>query len=366
MIFQIHPQIQLPEHPSHLTRNAYFCWDMSTGEHKSMKAIAGRLHDALQDLENGALDLERVDELCEEARELYERLVVLRFKAMEDEVGVSTPKAPEGSESSLLADKLISPNQTSLIDAIKEATVPIQETLFGVHLDVAGISEEESEVEESTEDVDAEDKMDRPAPHEFGISVSAVSRKIEEINELEEESEVEEEKAEVAQKDLPEEVDAEDEMDRSAPHEFGISISAVRKKSEKVAEVENKVETEEEAKGKKAVGSVDIGLGSKDTSINDRLSSGRRELSLADKLGMTPIADLKKAISLNQKFLFINELFDKKDTVYHEAISEINTFNSYDEAWNYLELNCGASDWNLEDHTVEQFLELIERRFLEQ
>ncbi len=339
-----------------------------------MKAIAGRLHDALQDLENGALDLERVDELCEEARELYERLVVLRFKAMEDEVGVSTPKAPAESESTLLSDKLVSPNQTSLIDAIKEATVPIQETLFGVHLDVAGISEEEPEVEEkaeeveddNSEEVDTEDKMDRPAPHEFGISVSAVGRKMEDIAEVEEESEVEEEKEEEVQEDLSDEADVEDEMDRPAPHEFGVSISAVRKKSEKVAEVEQEEEIEEVAKEKKAVGSVDIGLGSKDTSINDRLSSGRRELSLADKLGMTPIADLKKAISLNQKFLFINELFDKNDTVYHEAISEINTFNSYDEAWNYLELNCGASDWNLEDQTVEQFLELIERRFLEQ
>ncbi|MFT5182913.1 MAG: hypothetical protein ACI84C_000029 [Flavobacteriales bacterium] len=386
MTFQFHPQIQLPEDASHLTRNAYFCWDMSTGEHKSMKAIAGRLQHALQDLEDGALDLGRVDELCEEARELYERLVVLRFKAMEEEVSVVLTKTEPVAENASIEDKLIPPNQTSLIDAIAAASVPVQEKLFDVQIDVAGISDAEPEVVSETqedqetisEEVGADEDLQKPAPSEFGFSISAIGRETNEIGEeeIEEEDEVVEEEIEETVEEEITDVLPDEDLQKPAPSEFGLSLSAVGRETNEIGEaaeeeVEEVIETEETNQVEviteevvETVGSVDIGLAPEPATINDRHSNGRRELSLAEKLEMTAIPDLKKAISLNQKFLFINELFDTKDTSYHEAISEINSFGSYNEAWNYLELNCGAANWNMEDEVVEQFVELVERRFI--
>ena len=98
-------------------------------------------------------------------------------------------------------------------------------------------------------------------------------------------------------------------------------------------------------------------------SLNDLFTTVEAE-SLAEKLGKSPIDDLKKAIALNQKFLFINELFNGQEPSYQEAIAEINAMPSLEDAWNYLQLNHQASEWNREDEAVEQFAVLLQRRFM--
>lgn len=86
--------------------------------------------------------------------------------------------------------------------------------------------------------------------------------------------------------------------------------------------------------------------------------------SLARKLQKKPIADLKAAIGINEKFLFINELFGGNMTEYNIAINQVNICSSHAEAEAYLGTLRGLYKWDPESETVITFSELVERRFL--
>ena len=77
------------------------------------------------------------------------------------------------------------------------------------------------------------------------------------------------------------------------------------------------------------------------------------------------IKDLKKSISINDKFMFINELFRGDETMYERSVKTINGFGIYGEAefWIKRELKLKLG-WDDKSPTVKQFDQLIRRRFL--
>ncbi|WP_447641879.1 MULTISPECIES: hypothetical protein [Chitinophagaceae] len=77
-----------------------------------------------------------------------------------------------------------------------------------------------------------------------------------------------------------------------------------------------------------------------------------------------PIKDLKKAISISDRYLFINELFRGEESAYERSIKTINNFNVYQEAryWIDRELKVKLG-WNDKNPTVRQFDALVQRRF---
>jgi len=97
-------------------------------------------------------------------------------------------------------------------------------------------------------------------------------------------------------------------------------------------------------------------------SVNDRLKQSN--LDLGDALIETPIRDLKKAIGINDRFLFINELFRGDETMYERSIKTINTFSILAEAeyWIQRELKTKIG-WDDKNETVKQFIQLVKRRF---
>ena len=97
-------------------------------------------------------------------------------------------------------------------------------------------------------------------------------------------------------------------------------------------------------------------------SLNDRLRQSRIELG--EVLKETPVKDLKKAIGINDRFTFINDLFRGDESVYERSIKTINGFNIYAEAeyWINRELIVKMG-WNVNDETVKLFTQLVKRRF---
>ena len=97
-------------------------------------------------------------------------------------------------------------------------------------------------------------------------------------------------------------------------------------------------------------------------SLNDRLKEIRIELS--EKLTEMPIKDLKKAIGINDRFLFINELFRGDETMYERSIKTIQNFSIFAEAefWIRRELKLKIG-WLESDPIVNQFDQLVRRRF---
>lgn len=97
-------------------------------------------------------------------------------------------------------------------------------------------------------------------------------------------------------------------------------------------------------------------------SLNDKLKQGKTEL--VEFLKETPVKDLRKAIGINDRFLFINELFRGDEAMYERSIKTINSFNIYPEAeyWINRELKTKLG-WNKDSVAVEQFDQLVKRRF---
>lgn len=98
-------------------------------------------------------------------------------------------------------------------------------------------------------------------------------------------------------------------------------------------------------------------------SINDRLSKTVGNVaSVAQKHEHTPIADLKRAITLNQRFQFSKELFKGNNQEYEVAIDRLNNTNR-DEAFRQLDALKSKYSWNSESQVTQDFVELIERRY---
>ncbi|QNR85449.1 hypothetical protein H9N25_02915 [Pedobacter riviphilus] len=96
-------------------------------------------------------------------------------------------------------------------------------------------------------------------------------------------------------------------------------------------------------------------------SLNDLLA---RTNGKSDEPVKAPIADLKQAISLNEKLLFIKDLFNGYNLAYSEVIDIINKMSSFEAADSYLQNNYAAkNNWANKQATVDQFYELLNRRF---
>jgi len=96
-------------------------------------------------------------------------------------------------------------------------------------------------------------------------------------------------------------------------------------------------------------------------SLNDLLAKTNGK---SDEPVKAPITDLKQAISLNEKLLFIKDLFNGYNLAYSEVIDIINKMSSFEAADSYLQNNYAAkNNWANKQATVDQFYELLNRRF---
>ena len=70
--------------------------------------------------------------------------------------------------------------------------------------------------------------------------------------------------------------------------------------------------------------------------------------------------DLKKVITLNDRFLFCRVLFANNENLMNQVFSELNMKESYDSAIEYLK---EQFTWNFEDQNVTDFLAILKRYF---
>lgn len=85
---------------------------------------------------------------------------------------------------------------------------------------------------------------------------------------------------------------------------------------------------------------------------------------IKNKAPLKPITDLKTAIGINEKFQFINELFDGNMQEYNIAIGQLDGMENFHEATIYLSNLKDVYKWKEETLVMANFLELIERRNL--
>lgn len=97
--------------------------------------------------------------------------------------------------------------------------------------------------------------------------------------------------------------------------------------------------------------------------LNEQLRQPQQEW--AQKMQSTPIDNLNSAIGVNDRYLYISELFRGDESMYERSIITLNKFNSFTEAhaWSERELRLKLG-WDTQHPITRQFEKLIERRFM--
>ena len=103
-------------------------------------------------------------------------------------------------------------------------------------------------------------------------------------------------------------------------------------------------------------------IGHAGTSLNDKLKSEKTEL--AEILTESPIRDLKKGIGINDRYVFLSELFRGDDAMYERSIKTINGFRILAEAEYWIERELKVKlGWDDGKATTQHFYQLVKRRF---
>jgi len=98
------------------------------------------------------------------------------------------------------------------------------------------------------------------------------------------------------------------------------------------------------------------------SSLNDKLKSDVLELKSA--LNDTPVRDLKKAIGVNDRYVFINQLFRGDEVMYERSLKTINGFRILPEAEYWMERELKVKlGWDENREATRQFYQLVKRRF---
>jgi hypothetical protein len=99
--------------------------------------------------------------------------------------------------------------------------------------------------------------------------------------------------------------------------------------------------------------------------LHDTFNTEQQE-TLADMHMKQPSEDLKKSITLNQRFMFVNDLFQGSMDDYEMAIGVLENCKNLDEAMNFIKTSYFEKNvWDPEQHEVREFVEVVQRRFPE-
>jgi hypothetical protein len=100
-----------------------------------------------------------------------------------------------------------------------------------------------------------------------------------------------------------------------------------------------------------------------DTSVlHETMAQSAPKHILSNHLQSKPIQSIEHAIGINEKFLFIRELFNNNADEFNNTIQLLDKSDNYDQAYSYL---FKKYTWDLESETTEKLIILLKRRFLE-
>ncbi len=271
----------------------------------TIQAISNKLQELSAQLEAGYLTADEIMEMTELARNLHERMIILQYKAFEEQVQIESEPDSETSD------------ETST----------------------------EHEVEQELEPAAQEQQfMTAPAEPERETPLSEANAGNQEpepiINTAQE--------PEVATEFLPE-ITSEDQKISEPEPEPGPSF---------------RFETPEVSPNQISLIDSIEEIKRMEQSINESFK-GEDGPSLAQRLKKKPVSNIKKSMSINQKFQFVSVLFQSDSAGFEVAIQRLDEATSYLEADEYIQNTLkDRYDWQMKNPVVKELLDLVERRFL--
>ncbi len=103
-------------------------------------------------------------------------------------------------------------------------------------------------------------------------------------------------------------------------------------------------------------------LKKEEMSINDQLKANQQGFN--QRMNETPVTNLKTAIGINDKFMFVNELFKGQMKEYDEMITQINATMNIDMAIGILRDNLVKYNSSEKTEIVAKLERFIQRRFM--
>ena len=290
-----------------------------------IKTILGHLQNGVEKLESGHLSPEDMELLVEDAKELYERMVILRYKIYETNVlGVKEAVI----SASIRQTEIETP--IDLFGSIDEPTpAPAFEVTFAndepsestIGDEEATLEEDLFEQEENEEEVIEEETIEQELIEEETI----VENLFEEVEEEEEEEAIEEETIEqelIEQELIEEETIEEVVTEQAAPSSW-----------------------EPEFSGDQPIWMAEM------------------EANIRDNRSVFPLESLIGAFTLNEKLQFINELFDGSSDDFSSNVKQLDQLASIDAARNMIAELADTFSWDTESEIVEDFIYKICRRY---
>jgi hypothetical protein len=146
-------------------------------------------------------------------------------------------------------------------------------------------------------------------------------------------------------------IDDEDEP-LDEPHEGPVKAIPLQRVKADVIPVKPVIESKPHQKDDKDV-----------ITVNEKISAQIASKSTPD-ISAPPVTDLKSATNLNDKLLYIKDLFNGYSLAYNEVIEILNRLNSFNEAEQFLKTNyITKNNWESKPETVEKFYALLRRRY---
>jgi hypothetical protein len=98
-------------------------------------------------------------------------------------------------------------------------------------------------------------------------------------------------------------------------------------------------------------------------SLNDLFNERREDHSISSQYRHAKVGDLTKAISINDKFIYIKELFHNRGEDFSASIHRLNECQSMDEAFDCLEELKQKFFWDSKSDAYLSFCDLLRRKY---
>ncbi len=100
--------------------------------------------------------------------------------------------------------------------------------------------------------------------------------------------------------------------------------------------------------------------------LNDQLTLTKSKKIVANEMKVKPISNLRTAIGINEKFIFVRDLFNGSSEAFDSAIDSINQAADLTTAESYISSGPSSKyNWKSQNKFVRaDFMELVQRRFL--
>jgi hypothetical protein len=265
----------------------------------TLQSVSSRLRELSNQLSSSKLSKEELEEFETLSRKLYERAIILNYKAKEESVYGKTPQKNSSTETSEPKVETIVEKTVDVKEEPKEAEVNSDEGEGGVEFDFSG---------------GFDTSMNEP------VSKPESSKPVVEI---------------------PVEAEKQQKTPAEEPIEEKPTVEqATNNKSDEILD-----DAEENS-----------------SSFYERFSKAQR-LSAGDRLGTSKVNSLKDAIGLNDRLQFVSELFGGNSESYNSTIDVLDQLENNEIALRKLSEIAAKENWNKELSAVNEFAHFINRRY---